>query len=646
MWSTKRVNSPLDARPFIVIQFLRAVQTRWVARILLVVVVLSLVMMRSLGNFSGGSGDETIASVGQVDVGVRQFLIRYNSNKNKLQRKIGHRLSTAELKQSALEGKTLKDVLAYAAIDDFAKANNLSLTDSAQERLLKENKRFHNTEGVFDKELFTRTAHNARMNEGEYLELQHVSQIRNQVISIAAGDILPKTFTKALSEYFTEERKFSYIKLTSGVDSAVRSPTQAELKEYYRKNLDKYKSPERRNLVILKVDARGIAQEDNITLEEIAVEYSKRVSAQQKLERRRVQQFIFETRAEAEAAAEAISEGATFESILAANNNKISTRDTRLVRKDELPAAIGNIAFSLQMNRVSNIIEGPLGPTLINITEIQQNESIPLKEIRDEIRTYLARVKAANSLYSIRNMVIDALAGATPLDQIARQLGLKLRVVKDIDRTGLLPNGTLVKDLPASSDLLDQAFKAEVGTKSPPIQLKSGGYAWFEVVEITPPRESSFDEVAVLVKRDWISARKAERLTQIARNMKTRIARGALLDDIARELKVATRTTKFLKRTSKTSGFPRAAIEAGFSGDKDVVAVVDGTEPSEKLIVVVAGRRLGRPQTTATSRKQVFHANRAAANDFLFQMVTSLLRANLASINHNLISKVTNPNYR
>ena len=485
MWSTKRVNSPLDARPFIVIQFLRAVQTRWVARILLVVVVLSLVMMRSLGNFSGGSGDETIASVGQVDVGVRQFLIRYNSNKNKLQRKIGHRLSTAELKQSALEGKTLKDVLAYAAIDDFAKANNLSLTDSAQERLLKENKRFHNTEGVFDKELFTRTAHNARMNEGEYLELQHVSQIRNQVISIAAGDILPKTFTKALSEYFTEERKFSYIKLTSGVDSAVRSPTQAELKEYYRKNLDKYKSPERRNLVILKVDARGIAQEDNITLEEIAVEYSKRVSAQQKLERRRVQQFIFETRAEAEAAAEAISEGATFESILAANNNKISTRDTRLVRKDELPAAIGNIAFSLQMNRVSNIIEGPLGPTLINITEIQQNESIPLKEIRDEIRTYLARVKAANSLYSIRNMVIDALAGATPLDQIARQLGLKLRVVKDIDRTGLLPNGTLVKDLPASSDLLDQAFKAEVGTKSPPIQLKSGGYAWFEVVEIT-----------------------------------------------------------------------------------------------------------------------------------------------------------------
>ena len=629
------------------LESLRSFVSGWVAKVLLVLLIGSFALWGVSGSILGGANSTNVANVGETPVTVRTFLSTYNRNLSDIQRRIGRRLTRDEARLFGVESRTLSNVVSFATLDEFAREQGLALSDETLARLLAENRQFQDSTGKFNRDLFIRAVRENQMRESDYITLQNASAVRGQITqSFATGNILPEVFTNAIGAYTNEERKFSHITITAEMAGSPPAPTDAEIKTYFEENVKKYAAPEYRKLEILSLEPKDIADEKSVSDEEIAKDYEARKTAYETPEKRRVQQIVFKSQEKADAAVKSLSEGALFETVLAENDVKLSDADLGLVSKSQLPAAIRDQAFALELNSTSEIIKGPFGPTMLRVSEITAATVTPLDEVKDQIRKDLALNRATEEISTMLETIEDSRAGGTSLAETAKNLKLKsVRLVEAIDRTGKTPDDKIINDLPVSSELLSQAFKTEVGAQGSPLDIGSTGYVWVDVLEITPARDRKLEEVADKVKTDYIAAEQAKLIAKKADDLKARMEKGATLATIATELGTEVKNTGWLKRNAEEVGFARSATAAGFSGSDKNIAVIDGAKAGEKQILTVLERKGVGVEAIKVPDDQIKLANEGAADDILSQMISNLQSSYTVTQNPTLINQALTQGY-
>lgn len=628
------------------LESLRNFVSGWVAKVLLVLLVGSFALWGVSGSILSGANSTNVAEVGETNVTVRQYLSAYNRSMNEMQRRMGRRLTRDEARLFGIEDRTLGNVVSFAALDEYARVHSLSLSDDMLAVLLAENPQFRDSSGKFNRETFRRAVYDAQMRESDYIQLQNASAIRGQVLqSFSSGDLLPKVFANALAEFANEERKFSYIKVTSKEAGTPPAPTGEQLKTYFDANVKTYAAPEFRKLVIMKVEAQDIADEASISDEDVAADYNERIESYKTPEKRKIQQIVFKSQEEADAATKALAEGALFETVLSDNKISLSDADLGLLAKSQLPKAIQDAAFSLELGTPSEILKGPFGPTMIRVSEITEAEVTALEEVKDSIRKDLALRKASDSIIDMQETVEDARAGATPLADIAKRIGVDVRTIEAIDRTARTPDGTIISDLPSSRDLLAQAFTTEVGAQASPLDIGTTGYVWYDVASISPARDRTQDEVTERLRTDWTAAEQAKLVTEKTDELKQRLEKGASLNDVALDLGLLVNSTGFLKRSAAEGEFSRAANLAGFGGDDKVIATVQGASPVERLVVIVDERKGIEARKVETPKEQVELANQRAADDLLSQMIANLQSQYTVTHNPAVINQALTQGY-
>src|ERR1700754_4438716 len=97
-----------------------------------------------------------------------------------------------------------------------------------------------------------------------------------------------------------------------------------------------------------------------------------------------------------------------------------------------------------------------------------------------------------------------------------------------VARPGRIPNGQPVANVPRGLDVVSQAFNSDVGVDNEPIQF-GGGYAWYDVLGITPSRERTLDEVRSQVEAKWREDQVTKKLREMATEMVKKIEQGATL---------------------------------------------------------------------------------------------------------------------
>ncbi|MEP1208377.1 MAG: SurA N-terminal domain-containing protein [Rhizobiaceae bacterium] len=628
------------------LESLRSFVTGWVAKILLGLLVVSFGVWGISGSILSGANSNVVAQVGETNVTVRQFLSTYNRNMNEMQQRLGRRLTQEEGRIFGIEARTMSNVVAFAVLDEYARSQGLSLSEDTLARMLAENPQFQDSSGQFSRDVFRQAVYNAQMRESDYIALQDASAVRGQVMqSFATDSLLPKVFEHALRDYANEERKFDYITLTTKEADSVPTPTDEQLKTYFDANLKTYAAPEFRKLEVLKIEPADLADETAISDEDIAADYESRLDSYRVPEKRRVQQIVFKSQELADAAVKALGEGSVFETILSDNDVTLTDADLGVLSKAQLPAALQDAAFGLEVNTPSEIIKGPFGPTMIRVTEVTQGSTQQLDEVKDDIRKDLALRKAAEDIIEIQETVEDARAGATPLSEIGKRLGVDSRVIEAVDRSARDPQGNIINDVPASRDLLEQAFQTEVGGQASPLDVGTSGYVWYDVQEIIAARDRTLDEVKDRVSADWTSAEEVKRVTEKAEQVKKRLEAGANLKNVALEMNLLVQTTGFLKRNAQQDGFPRAATAVGYSGDDKAISIADGADTAQKLVLVVAERKGVEAQAVEAPKEQVELANRGAADDLLNQMINNLQNTYAVTQNPAVISQALTQGY-
>jgi peptidyl-prolyl cis-trans isomerase D len=202
----------------------------------------------------------------------------------------------------------------------------------------------------------------------------------------------------------------------------------------------------------------------------------------------------------------------------------------------------------------------------------------------------------------------------------------------------------LVANVPRGLDVISQAFNSDVGVDNDPIQF-NGGYAWYDVLGITPSRERNLDEVKDQVEARWREDQIASKLRAKATEMVQKLEQGGTLAAEAAAVGSKVETAIGFRRDASPPGVPASVVTAAFRTAKDGVGQTPGAGGSEWIVFRVTDVSVPAADMASDDVKKLKDTlQRGLTDEQVAQYVTKIESEIGTSINQAAFSQVTGAN--
>ncbi|MFC6487745.1 SurA N-terminal domain-containing protein [Nitratireductor sp. GCM10026969] len=620
---------------------LRNATSTWISKLLLGLLVLSFAVWGISGQMFTGAGGDVI-TVGNTSVSVLDYRLAYDRRVAELSQQLGTRLTRAQAEAFGVDNQVLSQLTAGALLDETSRKMGLGLSQEKVAGLTAADPAFRGADGRFNRQQFEFVLNQAGMRPEQYLRNREQAAIRQQIVDAVAGDVsVPETLLTNVALYRGESRTMEYVPLPRSLVEPIEPPGEETLANWFEERQSDYAAPEYRKINYVKLEPEDIIDPSVISDEQVRRSYEENRDRYTTAERRTIEQIAFASEEDAAAALESIRTGATFEDLVAMQNKSMEDVSLGTLTRDGIAdEAVAEAAFSLPEGKVSDVVEGAFGPVILRVTEITAEEATPLAEVSEEIRQELALSEASHLVLDTYEAYEDARAAGQTMQEAAESQQLAMQTVEAVDSSGRRPDGSLVQDLPASRQLLSQAFETEEGLENRPINLGTNGYLFYEVEEVIPARDRTLDEVRDEVVEDWTDAEAARRLSEMAARFQKDIEGGKTLDEIAAEIGQEKAVKRGLKREADDADLGRAGVAAAFgvpkggtgafpnpAGDGQFLfQVTEVFEPASASPEMV-------PEEVAGSMR------RAISNDLLDQLIAQLETEHEISVNRGAMQQ-------
>jgi len=621
------------------LEFLRKGAQTWVVKGLLVLLVLSFGVWGVSTSLVPGAAD-AVVTVGDVKVSPSDFRLAYERQLAQLSRQFGTRLSREQAKAFGVEAQVYSQLVAGATLDQLSENMNLGLSQDRLASLISEDPAFKGVNGQFDRGTFSSVLRNAGLREQDYINNRSQVAVRSQIVeALSDGYTPPKVLGDALRLYRNQTRTVEYLLLSNANVDPVKAPSDEVLKPWFETHKAEYRAPEFRKITYVKLEPTDIADPASVTEDEVRADYDKRKNSFSTPETRTVEQLSFPSREEADAAAVKLSTGTTFDALVTASGKTASDVLLGDFTRDRMPdAKLGDAAFALVADgQTTPVIDGAFGAVILRVTNIKPQTVRAYDEVKDELRKELALTNASNEIMGIHDKFEDARVSGASMKEAADQTNLKLIVLNAVDARGNDTNGDEIAGIPEAKTLLEEAFKAEVGGETLPVNLGRDGYVWFDVDEVTPARDRTLDEARERVVADWTAEQQRNELAAKAVELKGRVEKGETLAAIATELGIAVETKSGLRRSAEDAALSPAAVTAAFGGANGVVANATGIGGEGQILLKVTEVDDDNPgDALDNDDRQINAIAQASGDDILDQMVSELQKGYGVTINQQL----------
>lgn len=621
---------------------LRSAAGTWVAKLLLLLLVLSFAVWGISGQMAGDVGGSAVITAGDTTVSTTEYRLAYDRQLSVLSQRFGTRITREQAVALGVDQQVLSQLVAGAVLDEQARMMGLGVSRDRVATLTSQDPAFQGPGGGFDRRQFEFVLRQIGMRPEDYLKNREQVAVRQQIVeAISDGLSVPDTFLKAVALYQGEDRTVEYIVLPRALVEPVEAPTNDQLSAYFTENEARYAAPEYRKIDYVKLEPEDIADPAVITDEQVAQDYEANVGAYTTPERRTIEQVVFSNEDAAKIAADRLSGGATFEQMVEAEGRTLDDVRLGTVEKSRVPdPAIADAAFALAKDEVSGIVQGAFGPAILRVSEIIPETVKPLDEVREEIRNELALAEANRVLLDVHDRYEDARAGGSTMQEAASALGLDVVTVEAVDRSSRDPAGNVLGDIPESADLLRSSFETEVDVENPPISIGSSGFLFYEVRGITPARDRTLDEVRERVVEDWTAAEVASRLSERAAAIEKRVKEGASLDEIAAELGYEKQVKRGVRRGATDPDLGEAGVAAVYGVSQGGTGLV--RTPSDDGQIVFEVTEVFEPagasaESIAPDMRDAFRSG--WSDDLLDQMVADLQERYEVTVNQAAIQQ-------
>lgn len=627
---------------------MRKASSNWLGKTIMAVVMGVLIVsfgIWGIADIFRGFGRSTLATVGHIEISTNQFRQIYTDRLQQIGRQVGKPLTPDQARAFGIDRQVLQQTIAEAALDEEARRLGLGQSDDEIRRTILNDPNFKGVNGSFDPQRFQAIIRNIGYSEQRYIAEQRRVSLRRQITgTISAGIEPPKTMIEALSRYQNEQRSIEYLKLGAAQAGQIDPPSPEALAAYFEEHKTQFRAPEYRKIAFVAITPEEIGKWTEVSDADAEKLFERRKASLGTPEKREIQQMVFPSVEEAQAARNRIADGLSFDELAKERGQKPADVDLGLVTKsDILDPAVAEAAFSLPSGEVSQPVKGRFGVALVKVGKVepgvQPNYAALAPELKKEIATERARAKVAE----LRDKMEDERAGGASVVESAQKLGLTPATVDNVDRSGRLPNGQPA-NIPPGLDVVSQAFNSDVGVDNDPISYR-GGYVWYDVLGITPSRERSLDEVKQQVEARWREDQVASRLRTKANEMVQKLDQGGNLADEAAGVGATVETAAGFKRDEPPAGVPSSVVTAAFRTAKGGVGQASASGGSE--VIVFRLTDIVDPAVDLSSdaiKKLKESLDRSLADEQVTEYVSRLEKDIGTTINQAAFAQVTGAN--
>jgi peptidyl-prolyl cis-trans isomerase D len=569
---------------------MRKASSNWLGKAVMIVMFGILILSFGIWGIADvfkGSSRTDVATVGDASISTDQFRNNFTDRLQQLGRQFGRPLTAEQARAFGLDRQVLQQSIAELALDQQTKKMGLGLSDADVATAISNDPNFKGLDGKFDRARFDALIRNFGYNEQRYIAEQRRVSLRRQITGAIATGLEPtKTQMEALVRFQNEQRSVQYITLTAAQAGKIDPPTPEVLAAYFEERKQLFRAPEYRKIAILSVMPDDLAKSITVSDDDAKKEFDLKRERYNTPEKRQVLQITFPNLDEAKAARAKIDGGMSFEDLAKERGFKTADIDLGVVTKTSMDPAVGDAAFALPLNGVSQPVTGALSTSLVKVTKIEPAITPTYESLAAKVKTEIAQQRARDQLRDLHNKIEDERGGGSNIAEAAQKLGLKAVIIEAVDRSGRGPDGQPVTGLPSGTDLVSQAFASNVGVENDTIQ-SGGGEIWFDVLGVTPSRDRPLDEVKAQVEKRWMDDQIATRLRAKSAEIVDKLNKGSKLDAEASAAGVKVQTGGPFKRDADVKGLPDRLINAAFRTPKDGVGQTEGASATEQIVFKV-----------------------------------------------------------
>ncbi|GAA0602201.1 SurA N-terminal domain-containing protein [Paenochrobactrum glaciei] len=620
---------------------LRAATQTWIAKLLLGMLVLSFAAWGIADIFREDMSGSAALSAGKSEVSAVEYRFTYEQQMMRLSQQFQQRLTKEQAQALGVESQVISQLAAGVVLDEEARQMNLGITKDGIARLVASDPSFHDASGRFSPAQFDAVMRQSNIRAQDYLDSRTQVARRQQIVeAVTDGMSVPDTLLKALALYEGESRDLDYITIQPEKAEDIAAPSADALKAYFETNKAQYAAPEYRKLTYVKLEPSDIADPSQITPEEISDYYEKNQSRYSTTEKRAIEQLSFADESAANAAAEKLKNGMSFDDL--AKELDKSAADIKLgtFEKSALPdPVLAEAAFGLSKDQASDVVKGAFGPVILRVTDIDAAHTKPLAEVEQEIRLSIATTIAATAISNVRDQLEEDISNGVPLAEAATKAGLKAVTVDAIDAEGNDMSEKPVENLPLQAQLISNLFQTDKGIDNDSLSIGTNGFLWYQADDIIAARDRTLDEVKDKLVEAWKADEAIKNLIAKTDELKKKVQDGNTLEALAEELGLEKNTKRGVTRSTNDIELGSAAVAAVFRGANGHIGTAATPNNDAQILFkvtdVVEPAGISAESITEDRRKA---AANGLSDDLLTQLIAELQKQYPVKVNQTAIN--------
>ena len=253
---------------------LRNAAGTWVAKLLLLLLVVSFAVWGISGSLVTGLGGNSVVAAGGTTVSPIEYRLAYDRQISVMSQQFSTRLTREQAKALGIEEQVLGQLVAGAVLDEQASELGLGLSQDKLAQLTMSDPAFQGVNGQFDRQQFEYVLRQVGMRPEDYLNNREQVAVRQQVVeAVSDGLKAPDAFYRAVALYQGEDRTVEFLALPKSLVEPIEEPSADVLSKWFEERKASYGAPEYRKISYIKLEPEDIADESAITDEQVAKDY-------------------------------------------------------------------------------------------------------------------------------------------------------------------------------------------------------------------------------------------------------------------------------------------------------------------------------------------------------------------------------------
>ncbi len=557
---------------------------KFVLGTLLTILIISFAMWGTEDLVGITKKQNTVASVGKLDVSAQEFYSLYSRQTEEIRKLLGASLDIEKSREFGYVDRALSSLINRALFNNEALELGLSVSDrNVKDKILSDDA-FKDDLGQFSELLFRQLISESGYTEASYVEGTRQDLAREQMVeTIRSSLIIPKVIENKLGEYNLQERAVDYVTIEINKEK-IGEVQKEDIRKHYEENKKTFLSPEFRSAQTLLLDAKKYAKKSTVTEDEIQLLYDERKESLIEPEQRYLKQILVQDEKQANSIFNNLKK-ADFEKVAKTNANLTEADiDLGWNTKNELPDEIVNTVFNLKKNEISKPIKSTFGWHIVKLIEKKDRKEVTYNEVKNSFKNEILLDKGKEAVFDLQDELEDLLSSGSTFEEISQTLDVTLIKAEFIDRSGYGRNGKINSDF-QDERILRTIFNQSLNEEGNIINIdKDEGLAISIVTEIIEPKQLSLDESIEKVKSELSNKLKKEKAMKRANNIQKTIKTNKDFINMAKKNNLEIKGVKpFTRILPDSSDLPIPLISKVFESELNDVNI-ETRGPNEVII--------------------------------------------------------------